>query len=202
MRNGSMIHTAGGEVSVTADGNIVLEVIDAAFGTPADVGLINVTSTNGNISGNDNVTPTMRAKTINATAISLGSPAQDLVFHSDIQGTVTLSYVTDAYVSVLPNFNVALAFVDLGTGLINSSAARSAGNQRGDTGGLEEVGFIDVAVFSDISLFVVDGFGVALPPDQDDTKPEDRPRESSEVDIRPGSVENTFTGQRMVESGI
>ncbi|MCW8831234.1 MAG: hypothetical protein OQK32_06920, partial [Gammaproteobacteria bacterium] len=60
---------------------------------------------------------------------------------------------------------------DFGTGVINSGAARSAGTQRSQSSGLEDVGFIDLALFSDINLFVVDGMGIALPADQNDEPP-------------------------------
>ena len=50
-------------------------------------------------------------------------------------------------------------------------AARSAGTQRSQSSGLEDVGFIDLALFSDVNLFVVDGVGIALPADQSDEPP-------------------------------
>ena len=96
------------------------------------------------------------------------------VLSSDIQGTVTLSYVTNAYITTSPDVNVELNVIDQGSGVINSGAARSAGTQRSQNSGLEDVGFIDLALFSDINLFVVDGVGIALPESQSDVAPSDR----------------------------
>jgi hypothetical protein len=47
---------------------------------------------------------------------------------------------------------------------VTNSGQQSAANSQ--TGGLLQSGFIDVSVFQNISLYDVNGVGIALPPDQ------------------------------------
>ncbi len=175
MQAGTRATTTGGTINYTANGgNITLALLDAANGVAANVGTVHVT-TSATALNTSTVNPGVRANTVTFDALQIGTTGTPFLFSSDIQGTITLQYVGSAFVAAAPNFNVSLDFVDLGSGLIDSTAARSAGNQRGQSTGLEDVGFIDAALFSDINLFVVDGMGVALPNDQNDVLPGDVP---------------------------
>ena len=174
MINGLNTTTTGGTITYQASGDLALSLLDAADGTSANVGTVSVISNNGNIVSTDFFNASVRADTVNVTA-TIGNIGQDelnaFVLSSDIQGKVTLEYAGNAYITTSPNINVTLDIVDIGSGLINSGAARSAGTQRSQSSGLEDVGFIDLALFSDINLFVIDGLGIALPADQSDEAP-------------------------------
>ena len=173
MVNGTNASTTGGTITYEASGDIAVSSLDAAAGTLANVGTVTVISNNGSMISTDFFNPSVRANTVNLTAASnIGlDEINAFVLSSDIQGTVTLIYSANAYITTSPNVNVNLDIVDLGVGLINSGAARSAGTQRSQSSGLEDVGFIDLALFSDINLFVIDGVGIALPDDQSDEPP-------------------------------
>lgn len=184
MNDGTSSTTTGGTITYTASsGDIALSSLDASSGTGANIGTINV-NTNGKVDSTSLVDASVRANTVNIDALSIGTnEVNAFLLSSDIAGTVTLRYVGNAFISAAPNFNVDLDIVDLGSGLVDSSAARSAGNQRGESSGLEDVGFIDAALFSDINLFVVDGVGIALPADQSDIPPgRFRPQQRDEDD--------------------
>jgi hypothetical protein len=173
MVNGLKATTAGGNITYQASGDMAISLLDAASGTPANVGTVSVISNNGNIYSTDFFNASVRANTVNLTAgHNIGQDELNaFVLSSDIQGKVTLNYINNAYITTAPNINVTLDIDDFGSGVINSGAARSAGTQRSQSSGLEDVGFIDLALFSDINLFVIDGIGIALPADQSDEAP-------------------------------
>ncbi len=165
--------TNGGTIDYTANGgDMMLNRLDAAAAGngPATIGVINLTST-GKLYSTNPVVPSVRADVVDVSTTQLGfDPSREFIYSGDIATSLTLLYATGGFTSSIP-FNANVNVIDLGTGLIDSSAARSAGNQRGQSSGLEDVGFIDAALFSDINLFVVDGMGIALPDDQNDIPP-------------------------------
>ena len=172
MINGLNTTTTGGNITYQASGDLALSLLDAADGTAANVGTVSVTSLSGNILSTDFFNASVRANTVNLTAANnIGQDEVNaFVLSSDIQGKVTLNYAGNAYITTSPNL-INLDIDDFGVGVINSGAARSAGTQRSQSSGLEDVGFIDLALFSDINLFVIDGVGIALPADQSDEPP-------------------------------
>ncbi|MDH5765982.1 MAG: hypothetical protein OEZ38_08200, partial [Gammaproteobacteria bacterium] len=178
MNNGMSAATNGGNISYSADGNIGIWLLNAAAASaensPADVGTVTINSGSGSVvSNNPTINANVRADTVDISVLkNIGVGNTDaFIFSSDIQGTVTMNYGGQAYIDIAPNFNVKLTIVDRGVGAINTGAARSAGTQRSQSSGLEDVGFIDLALFSDINLFVVDGIGITLPADQSDVVP-------------------------------
>ena len=173
MINGLSTTTLGGNITYQASGDVAVSLLDAATGVPADVGTVSVISDNSSVISTDFYNASVRASTVDVTAgYNIGQDELNaFVLSSDIQGAVTLIYASNAYITTAPNVNVDLEIIDLGVGVINSGAARSAGTQRSQSSGLEDVGFIDLALFSDINLFVVDGVGIALPVDQSDEPP-------------------------------
>lgn len=185
MTDGFITTTNGGIIAYTANGDVRLSQLDAANDSAANVGMVVVNAGGVASNGANQNLASVRAQAVDITAFSIGTNAGAgaFVLSSDIQGEVNLLYTTNAFISVAPSINAELNINDLGNGLIDSSAARSAGNQRGESSGLEDVGFIDAALFSDINLFVVDGVGIGLPADQSDIPPgRFRPQQRDEED--------------------
>ena len=174
MLSGSNSTTAGGNIVYQATGDLAISILDAAAGAQASIGTISLVSNTGDIlrstpAGIANV----RANTVSLAANNgdIGNSQSAFTFSSDIKGIVTLEYAGVAYIDIAPDFTIKLSIDDRGAGVINLGAARSAGTQRSQSSGLEDVGFIDLALFSDINLFVVEGVGVELPADQSDEAP-------------------------------
>ena len=175
MQDGTISRTTDGNIRYTTSGGDIAVGLLAA-GLDSGTVSINALLGVGSVfkSGTDISAPNVSANTVDITSGSIGQ-GLDFGFDDDIRGTVTLNYTTTAFVTSAPQ-GADLNIVDNGPGVFNSSGARSAGNQRGESSGLEDVGFIDTALFSDINLFVVDGTGIGLPEDQSDISPEDRKR--------------------------
>jgi len=175
--NGSTTLAGSGELVIASSGNITLQsgVIAAGTvilgakgsllsapnsGTPATVeGNIIYTIAN-QIGGNGN------GQAIDISGLSAGSPAtlnigsvQNSVFFTEAPGTLEVK--PDILANDIAN---VLGLSLNGNVTVTNSGLQTAANQQ--TGGLLTSGFIDVSVFQQISLYDVNGTGIALPPDQ------------------------------------
>ncbi|NOR51815.1 MAG: hypothetical protein GQ470_04270, partial [Gammaproteobacteria bacterium] len=174
MADGIKTVTSGGSISYMATDNIVLSLLDADFTGDGSQGSIVVNSEVGNILSNDVREPSVRANTVLLDAgKSLGENSlYPFILSSDIQGDVTIDYSQEAYIATGPVQDANLSIIDLGTGVVDTGAARSAGTQRGQTSGLTDIGYIDSSLFSDVNFFVVNGEGIVLPPELREIAPE------------------------------